>query len=314
MNKTKILFDLIWFANSKKEFTAQEVANEFDISTRTAHRYITDLSDMGIPISSKRGRNGGYKVLDNQIYPPILFSKDEIFAILFSFNYLGNYNNLPFNLNINSVIEKIYSTLPNDTLIEFKKLDNVLQINEFQFQQQTPFLKEIIQAAINKNIIEIKYNSPKHQTDKKIIPLGIFAHNGKWYSPAFDLELQEYRLYRLDRVRSLENTMETFENIITLNTWISDYPVINPTDLHVQLNRTAYLECKDIYFLHDNLKMTDENQYILEKTIDLNEIPFYTKIFLQLGVNAKVIKPIELLVNLRKEILCMHDLYELNSK
>lgn len=314
MNKTKILFDLIWFANSKKEFTAQEIADEFDISTRTAHRYITDLSDMGIPISSKRGRNGGYEVLDNQVYPPILFSKDEIFAILFSFNYLGNYNNLPFNLNINSVIEKIYSTLPNDTLSEFKELDNVLQINEFKFQQQTPFLKEIINAAINKNIMKIKYNSPKNQAEKKIIPLGVFAHNGKWYSPAFDLESQEYRLYRLDRVMSLENTMETFENIITLSTWISNYPVINPTNLHVQLNKTAYLECKDIYFLQNNLKNTGDNQYILEKTIDLSEIPFYTKILLQLGANAIVIKPIELIDNLQKEILSMYNVYGINSQ
>lgn len=309
MNKTKILFDLIYFVNSKKEFTAKEVADEFDISVRTAHRYITDISDIGVPIHSRRGRNGGYEVLDNQIYPPILFSKDEIFAILFSFNYLGNYNDLPFNLNINSVLEKIYSTLPKDTLTEFRELSNVLQINEYQFKHQALFLKEIISAAINKNIVLIKYKSLKATTQKTIIPLGIYAHDGKWYSPALDTDLLEYRLYRVDRILNLENTGETYSNILTLKEWILNYPINDSIKLYVQLNKSAYLQCKDIYFLQNNLKHIKNNQYILEKTIDISEIPFYTKLLLQFGSNIKVIKPPELVNSLKKEITNMYEIY-----
>ena len=314
MNKTALLFDLIWFVNSKKEFTARDIANEFNISVRTAHRYITDLSDIGIPIYSKQGRNGGYKVLDNQVYPPILFSKDEIFAILFSFNYLGNYNNLPFSLSISSVKEKIYSLLPKDTLKEFKELDNTLQINEYQFKHNTPFLKEIISAAINKNIVLIQYNSHKSKTDKKIVPIGVYAYNGKWYSPALDIELMEYRLYRVDRIIDFKNSMDTYENLMSLKEWLSNYPINNPIELHVKLNRIAYLECKDIYFLQNDLEYIDNNCYTLKKTIGSNEIPFYTKLLLRLGTNAKVIEPSELINSLKREIMCMYILYDIKSK
>lgn len=314
MNKATILFDLIWFVNSKKEFTAREVANEFNVSIRTAHRYITDLSDMGIPIYSKQGKNGGYKVLDNQVYPPILFSKDEIFAILFSFNYLGNYNNLPFSLSINSVKEKIYLLLPKDTLKEFTELDDALQINEFRFKHDAPFLREIITAAINKNIVIIQYNSHKSRTNKKIVPLGVYAYNGKWYSPALDVELMEYRLYRVDRIKDFKNSEDTNENLISLKEWFFNYPINNPVNLYVQLNRVAYLECLDIYFLQNDLKYVNDNYYTLEKIIDLSEIPFYTKILLKFGSNAKVIEPSELVDNLKREIMCMHKLYDIKSK
>lgn len=314
MNKTTVLFDLIWFVNSKKEFTAKEVADEFSISVRTAHRYITDLSDMGIPISSKQGRNGGYKVLDNQVYPPILFSKDEIFAILFSFNYLGNYNNLPFNLSISSVKEKIYSLLPKDTLKEFKGLDTVLQINEFRFNQETLFLKEIINASINKNIVLIQYNSPKSNEKKRIVPLGVYAYDGKWYSPALDVTLMEYRLNRVDRILDFENSMDTFENVMSLKKWFYSYPINKPVNLYVELNRVAYLECKDVYFFQNDLKYIKNNDYTLEKTIDLSEIRFYTKILLKLGTNAKVINPPELVDHLKREIMSMYNLYEIKSK
>lgn len=314
MNKATILFDLIWFVNSKKEFTAREVANEFNVSIRTAHRYITDLSDMGIPIYSKQGKNGGYKVLANQVYPPILFSKDEIFAILFSFNYLGNYNNLPFSLSITSVKEKIYSLLPKDTLKEFKELDDSLHINEYRFERNTPFLKEIITAAINKNIVLIQYNSSKSKTDKRIVPIGVYAYDGKWYSPALDIELMEYRLYRVDRIIDFKNSMDTYENLMSLKEWFYNYPINNPVNLYVQLNKVAYLECTDIYFLQNDLKCINDNYYTLEKTIDLSEIPFYTKILLKLGTNAKVIEPSELVDNLKREIMCMHKLYDIKSK
>lgn len=311
MSKTTMLFDLIWFVNSKKEFTANEVADEFNISIRTAHRYITDLSDMGIPVYSKQGRNGGYKVLDNQVYPPVLFSKDEIFAILFSFNYLGNYNNLPFSLSISSVKEKIYSLLPKDTLKEFKELDNTLQINEYRFEHTTTFLKEIISAAINKNIVLIQYNSSKSNVEKRIVPIGVYAYDGKWYSPALDLELMDYRLYRVDRIVDFKNSLNTYSSLMSLKEWFYSYPINKPVNLFVQLNKVAYLECLDIYFLQNDLKCVNDNYYTLEKIIDLSEIPFYTKILLKLGTNAKVVEPSVLVDNLIREIMSLHKLYDI---
>ena len=65
----------------RKAFTAQEIADEFNISVRTVHRYILDLSDMGLPIYAEQGRNGGYKVLTNRVIPPILFTEEEAVSI-----------------------------------------------------------------------------------------------------------------------------------------------------------------------------------------------------------------------------------------
>lgn len=313
MNKSRILFDLIWFANSRKEFTAEEVSAEFNVSVRTAHRYITDLSDMGIPIYSIRGRNGGYRVLSNQVYPPLLFAKDEIFAILFSFSYLGNYSNLPFDMNIVSVIEKIYSILPDDASTQFRKLDEVLRINKAQFHHDAPFLKEIINAAINKNISAIEYMSCGSVSDKRIVPLGIFAHNSKWYCPGYDMDLKQYRLYRADRITKFVNTNEVFTDIMSLDRWLSDYPVPNPIKLTAELSRSAYLECRDIYFLQSDLRYVSDDLYILDKTIDKDEIPFYTKLILKLGRNAKVKEPADMITDLKDEIRQMAAIYGLDA-
>lgn len=69
MSKAKRLIDILLFVSAKKQFTAQEIADAFNISVRTVHRYLLDLSDMGLPIYAEQGRNGGYTVLSSTILP-----------------------------------------------------------------------------------------------------------------------------------------------------------------------------------------------------------------------------------------------------
>lgn len=69
MTKAKRLIDILLFVSVKKKFTAQEIADTFHISVRTVHRYLLDLSDMGLPIYAEQGRHGGYTVLSNAILP-----------------------------------------------------------------------------------------------------------------------------------------------------------------------------------------------------------------------------------------------------
>lgn len=75
LSKAKRLLDILIFASTKKTFTAQEIADEFNISVRTVHRYILDLSDMGLPIYAEQGRNGGYKVLTSSMLPPFIYRR-----------------------------------------------------------------------------------------------------------------------------------------------------------------------------------------------------------------------------------------------
>lgn len=86
MSKAKRLLDILMFVTAKKNFTAQEIADEFNISIRTVHRYILDLSDMGMPIYSEQGRNGGYTVLTSRLLPLFYLQKKKLFLSSLLFN------------------------------------------------------------------------------------------------------------------------------------------------------------------------------------------------------------------------------------
>src|SRR5690242_2767289 len=124
MSKAKRIFDLIMYVNTKRNFTAQDVAYEFNISVRTAHRYLMEISELGVPIYTEQGRNGGYRTLENRVLPPITFDENEATAIFFAFQSLKYYKSLPFDTNIDSASRKLYASLPEDAKKKISRLES----------------------------------------------------------------------------------------------------------------------------------------------------------------------------------------------
>ena len=56
---------------------AKDLADEFEISTRTVYRYIDDLCGAGIPIISKLGRYGGFEMAEYCKLKEFFFTRNE---------------------------------------------------------------------------------------------------------------------------------------------------------------------------------------------------------------------------------------------
>lgn len=295
MSKAKKLFDLIMYVNTKRSFTAQDVAYEFNISVRTAHRYLAELSDMGIPIYTEHGRNGGYRTLTNRTLPPIIFEENEAFAIFFAFRLLNYYESLPFKINRDSVSRKLYASLPDDTKGKIDRLKSVLLFWNQKKSVPSPYLKEIIEASIENHIVLIEYQSKSENKMKEVKPIGIYATNGFWYMPAYDMEYKMIRLFRVDRILSLEDTKRVFNVATDLENWLTNHAVKKPVRLYVKLTREGIRQCRSESWLEPEIVSTeDENGYI-DMDVDLSDIPFISEYFFRLGTDAKVIEPNEVI-------------------
>src|SRR5579863_7976099 len=66
---------------SRQQMSGVELAERLEVDQRTVRRYITMLQDMGIPIESKRGRYGTYRLRPGAKMPPLIFRNDEAFAL-----------------------------------------------------------------------------------------------------------------------------------------------------------------------------------------------------------------------------------------
>ena len=71
------LFEIVYILLKKKCITATELAEKFEVSVRTIYRDLDALSLAGVPIYTKKGRNGGIYLLDNYVFDRSLVSKEE---------------------------------------------------------------------------------------------------------------------------------------------------------------------------------------------------------------------------------------------
>lgn len=53
------LFEIVYILMQKRKITAKELANRFEVSTRTIYRDIETLSGANIPIYASKGKDGG---------------------------------------------------------------------------------------------------------------------------------------------------------------------------------------------------------------------------------------------------------------
>ncbi|OXB96214.1 DNA-binding transcriptional regulator [Bacillus sp. M13(2017)] len=311
MSKAKRLLDILIFASAKKAFTAQEIADEFNISVRTVHRYILDLSDMGLPIYAEQGRNGGYKVLTNRVIPPILFTEEEAVSIFFAFQSLSYYRDLPFNTEINSVTHKLYSSLQHDAKAKVDKIRSYIAFWNPKRTIETPLLNEVLTAAIENKNLHFQYESKSRIKTKHVHPIGVYAHDGLWYLPAYDFNVEKTLLYRVDRILSILSTEENEDTFMNLEEWFASnsHVVHNPTQLHVLLSTEGVRQCKSVPYLEEFVVRNENGTGYIHSTIDKGEINFITPLFYRLGKDAKVLEPIELIDGLRmraKEVLHMY--------
>lgn len=312
LSKAKRLLDILIFASAKKAFTAQEIADEFNISVRTVHRYILDLSDMGLPIYAEQGRNGGYKVLTTRVIPPILFTEEEAVSIFFAFQSLSYYRDLPFNTEINSVTHKLYSSLQHDAKAKVDKIRSYIAFWNPKRTIETPLLNEVLTVAIENKNLHFQYESKSGIKTKHVHPIGVYAHDGLWYLPSYDFGRKKVLLYRVDRILSILSMEENTDTFMNLEEWFASNSnvVHNPTQLHVLLTTEGVRQCKSVPYLEEFVIVNEDGTGYINSTIDKGEINFITPLFYRLGKDAKVLEPKELTDGLRiraKEILHMYE-------
>ena len=84
MVKPYVIFGLFSYLARRTDryITANELGERFEVCSRTISRYIEAMEYVGVPVSSRRGRYGGFRLLPDKSFDRFLFSEEERNAII----------------------------------------------------------------------------------------------------------------------------------------------------------------------------------------------------------------------------------------
>jgi len=299
--------------NRKKRFTVRELAQEFGVSKRTILRDLQELSEIGVPLYSEAGPHGGYQVLNERILPPIAFSEEEAVSIFFAIHALRHYISLPFDTEYESIKKKFYLNLSGDIRDEIDKMKNRVDFVSVFQQEKIPFLKRLLEASIEQEVLIIKYEKNGEITNRSIQPICIYANEGKWYCPSYSFLNKDYRVFRCDRIKSVEldenNRPIDLSNIYLKNR----FSLINTKEYTYQLNVELTNKGVEMYksekWANIELSKREDGTGILKGNISKSDIYFFCNYFITFGKEALIKSPSELIECMKDKLISILNQY-----
>ncbi len=211
------LFQILYILLNEGETTAPKLAEQFEVSTRTIYRDIDSLSMSGIPIYTAQGKNGGISLMENFTFDKSLFTDKEQNEILFALESLK-----ATDVEVDNVLTKL-------GMIFHKNSTNWLEVEFSRWRYKgvdTDRFNILRQGILNKQSIEISYISGSGQeTSRKINPLKLIFKQTHWYLQAYCKNAEDFRTFKISRIKELILLDEYFEEIMISSPQIDSYQI-----------------------------------------------------------------------------------------
>ncbi|MEO8110382.1 MAG: YafY family protein [Ginsengibacter sp.] len=299
MNRIDRLAAIVIQLQSRPLVKAQDIADKFSISLRTVYRDIHAIEEAGVPVIGEAGI--GYRLMDGYKLPPVMFSADEVSAMLTASKLMQSLSDKNSSSHYTSALDKIKAVL------RLAEKDHIEEINEHvavvshpAFVYERPLelhLPKILRAIAASRVIEMTYTSieKKESLQRKVEPVGIYYQGNHWYLVAFCRLRNDYRNFRTDQISKLHITDEDMVNV---HPPLQSF--INKVAEKKQLQKVIIEVDKDIvkYFGEQKFYNGFISEEYLEDCVRMTflcaSLTGFSRWFMLFGDRAKIIEPLAL--------------------
>ena len=272
------LFEIVYILMQKRKTTAKELADRFEVSTRTIYRDIETLSTANIPIYASKGKDGGIGLLDEYVLNKTILSEEEQNQILFALQGMKKVK----GQDEKDILEKL-SILFNKKINDWIKID----FSNWDNMQEERF--DIIKSAIlNKHLVQFTYYNSNGEESKRIVePLQIWFKDKSWYLVSYCKLKQDYRIFKIARIKEVKMLQEHFERELPKEEENEkhNFKII---ELELEINKAMTYRVYDEFESKEITKKEDGNFIIKVKYPENEWVYGY---ILSFGEYAKVLNP-----------------------
>ncbi|MFD3543471.1 helix-turn-helix transcriptional regulator [Streptomyces sp. NPDC058662] len=198
------LLRLLSLLQAHREWTGAGLAERLGVTPRTVRRDVDRLRELGYPVNASPGTGGGYQLGAGAELPPLLLDDDEAVAVAVGLRTAAGNGVEGIGEASVRALAKLEQVLPS------RLRHRVSALNEFtvpmlrgpQDSSADPsVLTEL--AGVCRDAERLRFAYRDHTgsvTRRTVEPHRLVCTERRWYLVAWDLDREDWRTFRVDRV------------------------------------------------------------------------------------------------------------------
>ena len=292
------LFRIVYYLLQNGKATAPELAQKFEVSIRTIYRDIDSISSAGIPIYATQGKGGGISILNDYTLDKSLFSEQEQEQMLTALQGMV----AATEKNSNELLTKLSGLFQINST-------NWIEVDFSDWAHRTPqqdTFNIIKEAIFQKRVISFCYFSGKGNKEKRNVrPIRLVFKSKSWYLYSFCLLRNDYRFFKLTRIKELEMLSETFTQDFTPTKIEKQIQIENTAAVKLKFDRQAAFRVYDEF----TDSITEDSQGNLYVQIDLPDNEVLYSYVMSFSDSVEVIEPQSIREQMKKILQKMQEKY-----
>ncbi|MGO4697857.1 helix-turn-helix transcriptional regulator [Paenibacillus sp. 2TAB26] len=297
---------------NRKRVQAQELADRLEVSLRTIYRDLDSLNLAGIPIVSYTGAEGGFEIMENFRLDRQMLSFDELIALSTALRGLQS-TQVFENQNLEGLLDKVGALVSKAEQGRLVGADQVIiDLNPWKSSSSERNKYDTLHKAVSdKKLIRFTYtNGQGGETERCIEPMGLVLKGYTWYLHGYCLNRDDYRMFRLSRIRNLLILEDTFQrrivNLSELNENWSPQRDTKMVDLVLRFTGPAKVSAAD-HFDSDEIERQPDGSLIVRVRYPDND--WLVGFLLHFRTDLLILEPLHVAEEVRKCALEISKLY-----
>lgn len=189
---------------SRGRISGPELAQRINVDVRTLRRYIVLLEELGIPITTERGRHGAYMLVAGFKLPPMMFTDAEALALsmgLLAARSLGLHAGEAALASAQAKLERV---MPESLKRRLRAVETTVAIESPgapAARANPTALMLLTHAAHAAERVHLDYRSAQgEETGRDFDAYGLGFRGGAWYAVGMCHLRHGVRAFRVDRI------------------------------------------------------------------------------------------------------------------
>ena len=293
------LFKIVYHLLEKGKSTAPELAEKFEVSIRTIYRDLDTISAADIPIYATQGKGGGIFIMQDFVLNKSLLSEQEKEQILMALQGISATE----HNQTDELLMKLSGLFQS-------KVTNWIEVDFSEWYKNTPnydVFNLIKNAIFNQYTITFSYFAREgNYSNRTVEPIKLIFKNKDWYLYGFCLLRNDFRFFKLTRIKDLEISSDTFIREVKSSHEIETV-IKNKNFIHAKLKFSPKVAFRVYDEFTDNV--SKDNQGNLYVNIDLPDNETLFSYILSFGDNVEILEPDYLRHSMKEKLALMLEKY-----